>query len=160
MTINIILATDLDLGIGIDNHLPWPTNRKDMEWFRDNTLGHVVVMGRKTWESLGSKPLKKRINVVITSRPLEGPDVVLSGDMGMNLRYLEQQWPGLCIWVVGGADIYSQCIPYTDRVYLTTFNDLYACDTHVSSDVLLEFPVIDHKEDCDSITFQIRSRDT
>jgi dihydrofolate reductase len=158
MSINAILATDLNFGIGKEGNLPWPKNERDMTWFREHTMGHVVVMGRKTWESIGSKPLPKRINVVITSKTLEGSDLTMSGDMEQILDHLKEIYEGLHIWIIGGAEIYFQAIPLCDKLYLTTINNKYDCDTHVESDIITKFPVIEHWQEDPEITFQIRRR--
>ena len=80
----IIVATTVDGGIGRDGALPWPSNRTDMMFFRNITTQRVdpekvnaVIMGRRTWESLGSKPLPHRLNICITSRPSKGSPVFL-----------------------------------------------------------------------------------
>jgi dihydrofolate reductase len=158
MSVNAILACDLDFGIGNEGNLPWPKNERDMIWFRENTIGHVVVMGRKTWESIGSRPLPKRTNVVITSRALEGPDLTLSGDMEQILNHLKNRYDGLHIWVIGGSEIYFQAIPLCDKLYLTTINSKYDCDAYVESDIITKFPVIEYWQDDLEITFQIRRR--
>lgn len=164
MSVNIILATDLNYGIGNENKLPWPRNRKDMEWFRRNTLGHVVVMGRKTWESLGRKSLSGRKNVVVSSKnfphpKIGGPDHVASGNMdGILKTILPELYPGLDIWVIGGAEIYHQSIPHADKLYLTTFNRYYKCDTYVESDITTKFPIVEYREEDGEVTFQIRNK--
>ncbi|MCV6900975.1 dihydrofolate reductase, partial [Escherichia coli] len=53
--------------MGYKGGLPWPHNSEDMKWFKESTRGDVVVMGRKTWESIGKKPLPKRKNIIISS---------------------------------------------------------------------------------------------
>ena len=98
MSVNAILAMDNNMGIGYDNTLPWPHNKKDMKWFRDCTSGHVVVMGRKTWESFGSKPLPNRINVVVTNKEVEGnPDRIERGEMVEIISTLVCKYPDLHI---------------------------------------------------------------
>lgn len=67
-TYSMIMARDERGGIGLDNGLPWPKCKEDFKWFKDNTWGKVIVMGFKTWETLGSKPLKGRLNIVLTTK--------------------------------------------------------------------------------------------
>ena len=62
--IKAILACDEDWGIGKDGELPWPHNSADLKWFKENTTGGVVVMGKSTWDSLPFKPLPKRENII------------------------------------------------------------------------------------------------
>jgi dihydrofolate reductase len=157
MSVNAILACDLDFGIGNEGNLPWPKNKRDMDWFRDNTMGHVVLMGRTTWESIGSKPLSKRTNVVVTSKVIDA-DFTMSGDMGKIIQYVKEIYDGLHIWVIGGADIYQQAIPFCDKLYLTTINNKFKCDRYVESDIITKFPVIEYWKEDEEITFQIRRR--
>lgn len=156
MSVNAILACDLNFGIGNEGNLPWPKNKRDMDWFRDQTTGHVVLMGRTTWESIGSKPLPKRTNVVVTSKNLEDPDFTMSGDMEEIIKRVRELYDGLHIWVMGGADIYQQAIPFCDKLYLTTINKMYTCDRHVESDIITKFPVIEYWKEDEELTFQIR----
>ena len=65
--IRAILACDQDWGIGKDGDLPWPHNPDDLKWFKEQTTGSVVAMGKRTWDSLPTKPLPNRNNVVVTS---------------------------------------------------------------------------------------------
>jgi dihydrofolate reductase len=158
MTINAILACDLNFGIGNEGALPWPKNTQDMQWFRKHTQGHVVVMGRKTWQSIGAKPLPKRINVVVTSKSLQGADFTASGDMEDILHAVQEKWPHLHIWIMGGAEIYSQALPHCDKLYLTTINRAYTCDAYVETDIIVRFPIIEHWDERPDITFQIRRK--
>jgi dihydrofolate reductase len=158
MSVNAILACDLNFGIGNEGNLPWPKNKRDMDWFREHTMGHVVLMGRTTWESIGSKPLPKRTNVVVTSKSLEGPDFTMSGDMEAIIKYVRELYDGLHIWVIGGADIYQQAIPFCDKLYLTKMNQKCKCDRYVESDIITKFPVIEHWKEDKDMTFQIRRR--
>lgn len=67
-TYSMIMARDARGGIGLGNGMPWPKCKEDFKWFKENTWGKVVVMGFKTWETLGSLPLKGRLNVVMTTK--------------------------------------------------------------------------------------------
>jgi dihydrofolate reductase len=132
MTVNAILAHDDNYGIGKDGLMPWPHNDADMKWFRDCTKGHIVVMGRKTWESIGSKKLPNRINVVVTRSKIGGdPDSVYYGTMFDLVRSLKEKYPDLKIWIIGGADIYRQTMDMCDNIYVTKFPGDYECDTFV-----------------------------
>lgn len=68
-TYSMIMARDARGGIGLRDGMPWPKCKEDFKWFKENTWGKVVVMGFKTWETLGSKPLKGRLNIVMTTKP-------------------------------------------------------------------------------------------
>ena len=157
MSVNIILATDLNFGIGNENDLPWPKNKEDLKWFKDNTMNGVVVMGRKTWESIGSKKLPGRTNVVISSKILEGADATYAGDMKDIIDLIKTNYQDKDIWIIGGAEIYFQAIPLADKLYLTTINQHCVCDTYVERDIIVKFPYIDFWKENEHVTFQIRN---
>lgn len=160
MTINAILAHDEEYGIGLKNELPWPRSDADMKWFQDCTKGHVVVMGRRTWESLGNKKLPNRINVVVTRSKLSGgtPDKVCAGSLSEILHSLKLEYPHLKIWVIGGAEIYKQAIPICDNLYTTQFKGVFEADTHMDvSSYLKGFTLLARKHNED-LTFSIWSR--
>ena len=159
MSVNAILAMDNNMGIGYDNTLPWPHNKKDMKWFRDCTSGHVVVMGRKTWESFGSKPLPNRINVVVTNKEVEGnPDRIERGEMVEIISTLVCKYPDLHIFIIGGANIYRQALTFCDKIYVTRIKGLYKCDTFMYIRDFEDFTVNDYIDDDENMTIQIRSR--
>ena len=158
MSINLIVATDQKYGIGRENALPWPRNKRDMEWFRQATMGHVVVMGRRTWESIGSKPLPGRINGVISSKPVDGAHGSYGGDLDKILPMIQDRYPDLHIFVIGGADIYKQSISVADKLFLTTFPRTYDCDTYIERDLIVKFPLIKYWEEDAELTFQIRTK--
>lgn len=164
MSINAILACDKDWGIGKNNDLPWPRNEYDVKWFRENTLGGVIVMGRKTWESLGSKPLPKRINIVVTSQDLmmgdqeNKPSATWTGHMYDCIQYLKGTYTDQKIWIIGGADIYRQSVPYCDHVYLTKFNESYDCDTFFDPKYLDRFVMMTTTEKVPGCSFSIWSK--
>ena len=139
MSINAIVAVDAAFGIGKNNGLPWPHEEEDMKWFRSHTKDNVVVMGRKTWESIGSKPLPKRVNIVITNSKITGDyDEVYYGDMGRVLQTIQMNYKGN-VWVIGGANIYEQAIPFCDHIYLTKFHETYDCDTFIDKNLMSRF---------------------
>lgn len=131
ITVNAILACDAEGGIGLNNELPWDHNGADMKWFRENTVNNIVVMGRKTWESIGFHPLPKRINVVISTQEFGGPDLIVAGDIDMIIETVKSKYPSKNIWFIGGANIYQQAHSYCDNIYLTQFEETYKCDARV-----------------------------
>jgi dihydrofolate reductase len=156
MTINAIVACDTKYGIGFLNDMPWPRSDADMKWFRENTIGHVVVMGSNTWRSIGCKKLPKRINYVITRNGVEGsPDGCHYGEMGIVLRSIQAQHPGLKIWVIGGSDLYRQSLPYCDNLYLTKFKKEYQCDTFLDPKWLQPFTKLTSDKNTEECTFSI-----
>ena len=147
MSVNAILAVDANFGIGRNNGLPWPHETEDMKWFRDNTKDSVVIMGRNTWESIGCRPLPKRINIVITNSSIQGDyDAVYYGDMGKVLQTIQMDYPNKELWVIGGANIYKQAIPFCKHVYLTQFNDAYECDTMLDKSMMNDFTEVARRQ--------------
>jgi dihydrofolate reductase len=132
MSINSILAHDSKYGIGKEGKMPWSHNDADMKWFRECTMGHVVVMGRKTWESIDNKKLPKRVNFVVSRSNIKGvPDCVYYGTMSHLIKLLKDKYPDLDIWFIGGSEIYRQAMPLCDNIYVTEFPGDYECDTFV-----------------------------
>lgn len=125
MTISIIVAVAENGTIGDKNTLLWHI-KEDMQLFRRVTTGHPVVMGRKTYESLG-RPLPNRTNVVISRQELqiEGCTVVHSLEEALALFGGDEE-----LFIIGGAQIYAAALPYADRLYLTTVEHPYEGDTH------------------------------
>lgn len=115
MTISLIWAMTQDRVIGIDNKMPWHLPN-DMAFFRKQTVGKFVVMGRKTFESLGCKPLPKRHNIVLTRNSEwthEGVDVLHTVEEVLSIAEKED------LMIIGGAEIYALFMPYADRLYIT-----------------------------------------
>lgn len=138
--ISAIVAVDNNWGIGFNGdlleHIP-----EDLKYFKQLTTGNVVVMGRKTWDSIPVKPLKDRLNIVISHQP-KGP----LGDMSFSIPIEEaktrieiagndEEW-----FIIGGGTIYKELLPYCDRVYVTKiFKDHANVDTY--------FPNLDESEE-------------
>ena len=146
--ISAIVAVDNNWGIGYNGdlleHIP-----EDLKYFKALTTGHVVVMGSKTWDSLPKKPLKDRLNVVVSSKPREVlDDMSIRIDMEelmVRMVYMkrnalvnpaeEEEW-----FVIGGGSIYQQLLPFCDRVYVTKiYKDHDNVDTY--------FPNLDKSEE-------------
>ena len=140
MAVNAILACDIEHGIGKNGGLPWPHHSEDMKWFRENTEGGIVIMGRKTWESIGCRPLPRRKNIIITNSKVYGDyDSVYHGDMQKLLQVIQSDHPGVDLWIIGGGNIYEQALPYCDNLYLTMFHNKYDCDTFVDAELFKPF---------------------
>jgi dihydrofolate reductase len=111
-----IAAMSLNRVIGMNNKLPWHLP-DDFKWFKKTTTGQVIVMGRKTFESIG-KPLPNRTTIVLTRSPapLDGVQTVPSLDA------LEKALPDLAdreVFICGGAQIYEQALPRCSDLYIT-----------------------------------------
>jgi dihydrofolate reductase len=121
-----IAAMSLNRVIGSHNKIPWHLP-EDFKWFKQMTTGHVIVMGRKTYESIG-KPLPNRTTVVISRRQAGIPGVEIIPD----LDRLDPQGPllrGREVFVCGGAEIYRQMLPRCSDLYLTLVKRVVEGDT-------------------------------
>ena len=131
--INALFAVDQYGGMGYNGTMPWPHNSADLKNFKELTTGHVVVMGRKTWEDKNMpKPLKGRTTYVATSKPFLQHTAVIKGDMKEALLELERKHPKQTIWVVGGPELLEQCGEVFDRLYLTHYKGSYKIDTKLN----------------------------
>ncbi len=125
MLISIIVAIADDNVIGIENRLPWKLPA-DMRWFRLHTLGKPIVMGRKTFESFGGKPLPDRTNIVVTNDmnyQREGAVVAHSIDEALQLAGDAEE-----VMIIGGDSFYRQMLPRADRFYLTQVHGKFEAD--------------------------------
>ena len=118
----LILASDPDGGIGYQNKLPWTNIRGDLPRFKRLTEGHPVIMGRNTWDSLPKKPLPKRINIVVTSRPFEQDGVTCVDSI---INHSDDYW------LIGGASLVEQSWQWINEVHLSKIYDHYTCDTFI-----------------------------
>ena len=126
MTIlSMIVAHAENRIIGKDNDMPWHLPA-DLAYFKKVTLGKPVIMGRKTFESIGSKPLPKRENIVISrspQSPVEG--VVFTTSLQEALKLSTDHEP----FIVGGAEIYRQSMDIVDVMEITRVHDSFEGDT-------------------------------
>ncbi len=129
-SLSLIVATDRRNGIGINNTLPWRLP-EDLAFFKRTTSGHAIIMGRKTFDSIG-RPLPNRRNIVVTRNPdwtHEGVQRAGSLDEAVRLAGEGE------VFVIGGAQIYVDAIRAADRLIVTEIDADYACDAF--------FPAID-----------------
>ncbi len=117
MTISAILAVSRNRVIGKNNDLPWHLPA-DMKYFMNTTRNHHIIMGRKTFESLG-KPLKNRVNIVLT-RDLfyAASGIIVTHTMDEALQVAEDGGESE-VFIIGGAEIYRQSLPVLDKIYIT-----------------------------------------
>ncbi len=116
--VSMIFASDRQYAIGFQNGLPWKGYPEDMEWFKQNTMGKVVVMGRKTYESLPERfrPLPGRTNVVLTSNTETFIDAIVSPSVEAVLERFKDEKE---IVIIGGGEVYKSFAPYITKVYQT-----------------------------------------
>ena len=128
--LSIIVATDQQRGIGIRNTLPWRLP-EDLAHFKRTTSGHPVIMGRKTFDSIG-RALPNRRNIVITRNPdWRHDDVEAVPSLDAALRLVD----GADAFVIGGAQIYAEALPLAARLIVTEIGKRFDCDAF--------FPTID-----------------
>ena len=162
MVIKLIVAVDSNYGIGYKNELLFRV-KEDLQRFRELTIGHFVVMGRKTYESL-PRPLSERINVVVTRNkdynPKDTSVIVESDIMRIVSHYLDTGQQEKDLFVIGGAEIYKQFLPFVDEIYLTMIHkEADSVDTYFPIEEALNVFQMDsfeksysEKEDC-AITY-------
>lgn len=138
MKISMIAAIGANRVIGKDNDMPWHLP-DDFAYFKDTTINHVVIMGRKNWESLSHllRPLSDRTNIVITRQKnyqAEGAEIVSSLEHALQIAksLLEEE-----AFIIGGGEIYRIALPLASQIYLTEINSPFEGD--------VTFPELDKK---------------
>lgn len=137
MIISLIAAIDSKYGIGLNGYMPWGRIKEDMRFFKSTTLSRPIIMGRLTFESIGSKPLNNRLNIVISKDIKKTNDNLIyysSFESAIANLLLEKHHE---VFIIGGARVYNESIDYADRIYLTHIPKEYGCDRF--------FPRVDEK---------------
>lgn len=146
-----IAAWDNDFGIGRDGGIPWKS-KEDTAFFKHSTIGHIVIMGRKTYDSIG-KPLPGRMNIVVTRQAkeiafpqpttIDGPFYLPSLVGAVNHAKFLSTWScsqafGRKIFIIGGGEIYKLALEQglVDTVIANHFRNIYNCDTHFPVELL------------------------
>src|SRR5262247_2733529 len=115
--VSIIAAMDRKRGIGVDNKLPWRLS-SDLKRFRALTMGHHIVVGRKTFESIG-RPLPGRTTIVVTRRSDYKPaDCLVSHSVDEAISIAQQRGESE-VFICGGVEVFTAAFPRVDRLYLT-----------------------------------------
>lgn len=128
MIISLIAAVDRNLGIGKDNRLPWHL-AEDLKRFKSLTMGHHLIMGRRTFESIG-RPLPGRVSIILSRRPeytLEG--VLMARSLADALRIARESGETE-VFILGGGDVFAQAMPLASRIYLTRVDVEVDVDTY------------------------------
>lgn len=147
--INLIVAMTKDGVIGKENNLPWNIP-EDLKHFKELTTGHPVIMGRTTFESIG-KPLPNRTNIVLSMSMQPQEDVIVCKDVAQALFEAKKRDHEL--FIIGGASVYKQTLPYVDKLCISWIKEEYEGDTY--------FPKVDwesltktHSEDKGSFMYE------
>ena len=137
MTISLIVAASTNNVIGVNNQLPWhlPT---DMKFFKNTTWGMPVIMGRKTFESMNSKPLPGRVNIIITRQQDWKADGVITVQSLAEAKTAAENTDCKEAFVIGGGEIFFQAIKEASKIYMTRVH------TTIDGDVF--FPEINTTE--------------
>ncbi|NMO95935.1 dihydrofolate reductase [Paenibacillus lemnae] len=136
MSISMIWAMDRNGLIGKNNDIPWRLPR-DMAYFKQKTLNKTILMGRKTWDSFGGKPLRNRTNIVLT----RDPHFQLNQDQGIvihDLDHVDDFAKDEELMIIGGSQIYEQMLSRSDRLYVTFIDEAFEGDSY--------FPEVDWEQ--------------
>lgn len=184
----MILANDIAGGIGKENQLPWPRNDKDMQWVKEHTKNAILICGRKTYESLPKFVRSGRYNnnkfIIITNNPTFTVSVEDSGNAAivvkpkvesknkdivgyhnaiftdnLNSQVQKLSTENTPVFVFGGAEIYNLLLDKCDKLYISTFDNRFDCDTFIDRDHLTTvMPYCEFREEHDDVIFEIYSR--
>ena len=156
--IKAILACDDTGGVSKNGTLPWPNNPTDLRWFKENTQGHIVIMGSTTWEDPHMpRPLPNRVNVLATSRKEDypGADDYIQGDLASEVKRIADENPGIITWVIGGPNIIEQTLGVIDEFYLSRITGDFDCDTHLPLEQIETLFKTKFESVLPDVTFQI-----
>ena len=128
MSLSLIVAITKNRVIGKDNQMPWHLPA-DLAWFRQNTTGKPVIMGRKTFESIG-RPLPKRTNIVLSRQPFEYDGVILKDSLESAVDFVRDSEE---IMLIGGGQLFNEYLSQADRLYLTEIQTELDGDTFFPS---------------------------
>lgn len=129
---NFIVAVSENYGIGKNNNLLFKLS-KDLQYFKEKTLNKVVVMGRKTYESLPFKPLKNRINIVLTTDKTFCPDGVIVVNSYEELFAEIEKYNTDDVFLIGGASLYNKLIDKCHKGYITKIHKQVDADTYIKN---------------------------
>lgn len=122
--LSFVVAATENWVIGKENQMPWHLPA-DLAWFRQNTLGKPVIMGRKTFESIG-RPLPKRTNIVLSRKPFKHPGVIWESSLEAALARLKEAPE---VMLIGGGELFKTYLNQAERIYFTQIQTQLAGDT-------------------------------
>lgn len=132
--IKAIFAVDYWGGMGLNGSLPWPHHSEDLQYFKEQTQGGIVIMGRRTWDDPKMpKPLPGRTTYVVTNRPLFGYEGVktIKGDISANIKNIAEKNPNKTVWIIGGPAILLETKDLVDEAHITHFKGQFRTDTQI-----------------------------
>ncbi len=148
LDMNLIAAVDSNWAIGYQNRL-LVSIPNDMKFFRSETMGKVIVLGRKTLESFpGQRPLAQRTNIILSKDPnYTVKDGIVVHSIEELLKVLDG-YPSEDIYIIGGSSIYEQMLPYCDVAHITKIDHAYAADSYFPNlDELEEWNITEDSEE-------------
>ena len=151
----LIVAVSRNRVIGKDGALPWHIS-EDLKHFKQTTLGHAVIMGRKTFESIG-KPLPGRRNIVITSRA----DSFLGAETARTLPEAidAARKTDECPFIIGGASLFEEALPLTTKLFVTEIDRDFEGDTHFPDIDWSDFEEVETRAgQTEGVTFRVFTR--
>lgn len=156
MILSHITAMSQNHVIGTQNQLPWNIP-EDMKFFRTKTKGHIMIMGRKTYDSLGGQPLPQRFHIVITRQDLKSEHPLVKYVKTLQeavalAKTLVSEW-GEEVFIAGGGEIYKQSMSITDKIYLTVIYKDFQGDTSYPEVPLDQFELVDKSDRTDPVPF-------
>lgn len=126
--ISLLVAMDKKHVIGFENEMPWHLPN-DLKYFKEKTTDHAIIMGRKTFDSIG-RVLPNRRNIVLTRQQTDFPKgVEVIHDID-SIYQLNRENPSQELFVIGGGDLFEQVLPYADRMYITEIDEEFPGDTY------------------------------
>ena len=165
---NIVVACTLNGGIGKNGTIPWKASLDLKHFYKLTTMRpknkiNVLIMGRRTYQSIGSKPLKDRVNIVVSKTLLECDNIIIAQDLekALNISYNIKEVHG--VFVIGGSELYKEAMIHKDceNIYLTEIKENIDCDTFFPIDLLqnynktvLETNIIDNNISYDMLLYK------
>jgi dihydrofolate reductase len=156
MTLSHIVAAAQNDVIGRNNALPWDIP-EDMKFFRDKTKGRALIMGRKTFESVGH-PLPNRLNVVVTRNKdfkFDAPNVVVQPDLKSAVEFCRSQMSkyGDEIFIIGGGEIFKESMATVDVIYLTRIHKDFPGDIFYPKIPADQFDLVEQRDRTEPVPF-------
>jgi dihydrofolate reductase len=151
----LIVAVARNGVIGREGGLPWHVS-EDLKHFKNTTSGHAIIMGRKTYESIG-RPLPKRRNIVVTRQSdLEIPGCERAQSLDEAIALARTTDP--CPFIIGGASIYEEALPMATELHVTTIDREVEGDTHFPTDLSAFEEVESRRGETPGVTFRLLRR--
>ncbi|GIN77574.1 Dihydrofolate reductase [Bacillus paralicheniformis] len=141
--ISLITAMDRNRLIGKDNDLPWHLPQ-DLKYFKEVTKGHAVIMGRKTFESIG-RPLPHRENIIVTSnKELDIPNCQVMHSTEEAVRFAKNKNEEC--FVIGGSTLYAEILPFADKLYVTKIDETFEGDRYFPEFSEAEWEIVSRRK--------------